>query len=97
MVTFESDAERFTVFLGDCRAARWMAVEDGAWGDPGQLAWHFRYLQQMAMASANLGGPMVCCDTCPYWPTCEEIEDQERIDREADEWWSSRDGEEEEA
>jgi len=21
---------------------------------------------------------MICCDTCPYWPTCEEIEDFER-------------------
>lgn len=21
---------------------------------------------------------MICCDTCPYYPTCEEIEDFER-------------------
>jgi len=21
---------------------------------------------------------MICCDTCPYYPTCEEVEDFER-------------------
>jgi hypothetical protein len=21
---------------------------------------------------------VICCDTCPYYPTCEEIEDFER-------------------
>jgi hypothetical protein len=31
MVTFESDAERFTVFLADARAGFCMALEDGLW------------------------------------------------------------------
>jgi hypothetical protein len=21
---------------------------------------------------------MICCDTCPYWPTCEEVDDSKR-------------------
>ena len=30
-VTFESDVERFYIFLGDWRAAVWMAFEDAQW------------------------------------------------------------------
>lgn len=36
---------------------------------------------------------MICCDTCPYYPTCEEVEEFERdVLRMGDEW-----GEEHEA
>jgi hypothetical protein len=30
---------------------------------------------------------MICCDTCPYWPTCEEIEDfEQNVLRLHEEW-----------
>ena len=35
---------------------------------------------------------MTCCDTCPCWPTCEEIEDFERdVLRMGDEWAQEHD------
>lgn len=53
MVTFESDAERFTVFLADDRAALLMAAEDGAWQDPQFLPRFYGMLRMIAMARLN--------------------------------------------
>ena len=53
MVTFESDEERFAVFLGDTRAAFSMAIEDGAWRNPEKLARYYRLLRRVAMAALN--------------------------------------------
>lgn len=54
MVTFESDFERFAVFLSDHRAATFMTVEDGAWQDPQALAVYYRRLQVIVMARLGL-------------------------------------------
>jgi hypothetical protein len=54
VITFESDLERFTVFLADPRAATFMAIEDGAWRDPHELAAYYRRLNMIVMARRNL-------------------------------------------
>lgn len=36
---------------------------------------------------------MICCDTCPYYPTCEEIEDFERDVLRLHEEWGEEYGE----
>lgn len=53
MVTFESDEERFAVFLGDSRAAFSMAIEDGAWRNQEKLARYYRLLHHIASAPLN--------------------------------------------